>query len=925
MKPDLLPVSLIAADEPFSRLLDAVQAAGCPPDSVAWLLPRLEQAIALRAVLAERARAPVQVPPETLYTSTGGVFAGSSAFVVSPVIMTADRLSDHARSPQWLSLWMAAFQALSAVPELTHHARSTAQRWQLAQEYLLLAHACATRGADAAQAVADMARNHPLAGPEARIVLELAHHFAEELHSLQAPAPAHPGWVSVHTVVWLDDGEPVARDWLMRHAEGRRILRVDWLADAQAQASVAHATGETGVNQAVADSGHDRAGPSVDTRLAPVLLEAGDPQGVAHLAAQRILAWLRADPEAPIGVAVVDRLLARRLRSVLESAQVQVDDRTGWRLSTTRLSGWLDCLLDGWMRCDWSVWLAALEPHWMPLLRGEVSRVLLQRWTHLLERDPLRLDWERLRAEAQVLANQSDDPVVRDAIRQFVAAWDTWGCHDRSVSAWAHDVLGLLERLQSLPVLQADAAGVAFLAQLRVLARSGLSECCDASLFQLVLNTQLESVRFRPEDASSPVRFMPLQSFAMQRLPRLLVLGVARRHFMPSPPGLLPPSVATELGLSDPWLKRSQALAALTDILMGRGERVLAHQRQSGDQPEPLLGWLRAWGLQVQRRTGTDWRQTPVAIRRSVERKPVHPVSVTGWPAPATLSVEAVSALAGCPLRFVLSELADLKDRQPGVVADRAAVLRGIWVHDVLDRLWKTALQPGQAITAAEVSARNDRQAWIPLLDNALQASWRSLAQPVRAILFQERLEFERSLPGLAATLAERHAAGWRVVAQEYPVDKPVVYDPAHAPITVHGRLDRLERNGGAHAIVDVKTAAPKTLKARAAQWADYPQLPLYAHMLEQACDALAYLGLRGEAPAYIGLDAASPADMADAVMARLQQALAHLFAQAQPAQPLPGAECSWCDHAGACRHRWWSPEVPPVKTAASTETGGAE
>jgi ATP-dependent helicase/nuclease subunit B len=65
----------------------------------------------------------------------------------------------------------------------------------------------------------------------------------------------------------------------------------------------------------------------------------------AQFAAQTILDWLQ-QGKSHIALIAQDRVAARRIRALLERAQVYVADETGWKLSTTRsaaaLAAWFE-------------------------------------------------------------------------------------------------------------------------------------------------------------------------------------------------------------------------------------------------------------------------------------------------------------------------------------------------------------------------------------------------------------------------------------------------------------------------------------------------------------------------------------------------------------------------------------------------------
>ncbi|HRK57677.1 MAG TPA: hypothetical protein PLQ67_09175, partial [Burkholderiaceae bacterium] len=90
------------------------------------------------------------------------------------------------------------------------------------------------------------------------------------------------------------------------------------------------------------------------------ILEVTSLEDEASAVAQQVLEAL-GQGAGQIGLVVLDRLTARRVRALLERAQVQVLDETGWKLSTSRaaaaLMRWLDLLSDQFYWRDVLDWL----------------------------------------------------------------------------------------------------------------------------------------------------------------------------------------------------------------------------------------------------------------------------------------------------------------------------------------------------------------------------------------------------------------------------------------------------------------------------------------------------------------------------------------------------------------------------------------
>ena len=93
----------------------------------------------------------------------------------------------------------------------------------------------------------------------------------------------------------------------------------------------------------------------------PLALAAGaNLEDTAATIAQAVVVWLR-EGRSAIGLVALDRLIARRVRALLERAEIVVRDETGWKLSTTSAAAavmrWFDLVLDDLYWRDLLDWL----------------------------------------------------------------------------------------------------------------------------------------------------------------------------------------------------------------------------------------------------------------------------------------------------------------------------------------------------------------------------------------------------------------------------------------------------------------------------------------------------------------------------------------------------------------------------------------
>jgi ATP-dependent helicase/nuclease subunit B len=156
---------------------------------------------------------------------------------------------------------------------------------------------------------------------------------------------------------------------------------------------------------------------------------------------------------------------------------------------------------------------------------------------------------------------------------------------------------------------------------------------------------------------------------------------------------------------------------------------------------------------------------------------------------PKRISVTSVDRLKADPFAFYAQQILKLRSIDP-VDADHSAAWKGMAVHEVFerwlrdDRCEPDKLRPrAEALLAEETIHPMLRALWAPRLLEAIDA---------------------------LAEVESRNRAGGR-----RPVDAEVTGETQIADVTVHGRVDRIDRLAdGGLAIIDYKTGAPPSPKA---------------------------------------------------------------------------------------------------------------
>lgn len=828
---------------PFAAALDWLEQSRILPSDVLWVMPRIETVSDFKRQWARHHQ-------------------GQST--LGPWIQTADRLSQPNAMGPWLALQADLVGVLRELPRLAGGS-SRAQLWALAQEYLELALRQVLVQKRNTNALAQYSEDNAFAAEEAQVVATLAETYHAELSAL-LPGRAAPEQRQPKQVIWFDDGETIPGLWLEL-----------FYADAPVQVFSLPAIEGPKPWQDLCTRRFAQQPSRVVLQVAP------DETTQAQQAAHQILDWLRHEPGTEIAVAVLDRLAARRLVGLLAQFGVLVDDRTGWRLSTSSVAGWFDRLLrqyldHGQLTCIAQPFTGALLEQLEPWAFGkEGISYTLNQWatafSDLFAKYKLDLDLQQDEAGRQLLTvlglmRQVSAQTMFDA-REFVAAWQSWA----------------------------------------------------------------ESQRFRPQDIESPVRMVPLLSTRMQQFKRVLVLGCAQSHFQESPPGLLPPAVAQELGFAGPRLARIQKVSALHELLLNSGQITLLHSAQVAGKPEmllPELTWLdivlrdtaRHDMQQMDSHWSSRWHRQLPNHEVHVQEQAEPPLELAALPGgsskPESLRVTALDDWMACRLRFGLKHALPWP-AQYDDSAMRYEQLRGIFVHKVLE---KTAQHMANAGNAA-----NQLESWKQALLNQAQAVWGKLDLNDRATVYPFLKFFEQIVPRVAGKLMERKIQGWQFKGAEQTVEHPLMLQPSGAVVTLKGRVDRLDVRGQELGISDIKFTKPSVLKKRLQEPLSQPQLPAYQAMLNSPSAQLDFLGLHKDEVDWVTFPPLADEwqeqgfkSWGEVLLGELTHELDRFFSGTAVWQANPGDACEWCAVRGVCR-----PESLPEFAAGSSNEALSE
>jgi ATP-dependent helicase/nuclease subunit B len=638
----------------------------------------------------------------------------------------------------------------------------------------------------------------------------------------------------------------------------------------------------------------------------PEVLHTTDREREAQLAAQwvhrRLAEWQAAGrlDRAPVqaaspprlAIVALDRWLARRVRALLERANVLVDDREGWLLSTTvaasAVMGWLDVVATDGYHNDLVAWLDSRFVD----LPGDGA---VRRWVDRRVRGHRYLrGWRGLLA---------DDPP--EAMTRLVEAASRQR-QSQTIAAHVEALRGVLELARVPARLQGDEAGRQLLAVLAGIERSvaaGMRSDDHRPIgfgeFRALLAAALERHHFYDSAIASPVEMLTPADAAGCGFDAVLVLGAAEGA-LPSAPLSLPllneplrlllglPTAATQAA-------RQQRDVGLLLALARDSALTCRSDPQDGVQPSPWVERLHA----IVGDGALDQRVCLPGTLRRIEPRASRMPALALARLPESLAVGSLDRLLACPFRFLAQD--GWRLREPDQPIDVPSTReRGEFVHDVLHRFHEEADRLGlraepalHATLGALLRDVTDRLAEVELASSGSYlgeiAEWRAMLDAYVDWL-----------------VADGAAGGWKWLEGEQDGAVTVAWqaDGRQRTVTIKGRLDRLDGGAAGLRVIDYKLGDPQRLKRLADDPTRAAQLVMYAWIVEarRPVAETAYLSLRRDKVTLMALKQPAGA------LSAWQRMLPAYLARIDGGEPLAarGAECIHCTARGVCRKGHW-------------------
>ena len=649
----------------------------------------------------------------------------------------------------------------------------------------------------------------------------------------------------------------------------------------------------------------------------------------AHAIELQVRRWLL-DGADRIGIVTENRRLARRVRALLERANIALDDLSGWALSTTSaasaLERWLECVEEDFAHeplldvlksafvfpeLNRDQHLATVYRLEEDIIRNENVARNLDRYRRQLRRRRERLPGELGTAYDAVEALLDR---LQNAARPLIPLL---GNRTHTARVFLHALHDSIAQLGLDVAWRNDTAGARVVQELELLHNAAATSALRMTWleFRAWLGRAMEMYNFVPALAGRRVQLFNFANSALARFDALVIAG-CEQEYLPSAGQSSPffnDGVRAELALPTAQQHRSQMLHDFRRLLECAPRVLLTRVRDRDGEDVVASPW---WDtLQTFHRLAYGSGLHDLELEALVDdpRAQVQSGDLAPLPAPTyaprpqidadllpgNMSAHSYQTLMNCPYQFFAAY--GLKLKPPETV--REALQKddfGKRVHLCLQAFHaKTAGLP--APFNATVTAANR--------DTAIQ-HMEAIARAVFARDldddFRHRGWLKRWLAVVPAYIdwQIKRATQWTVDAVELKQQMALGPDA----LTLNGRIDRVDTGGAGVGIIDYKTGSVP--QQRDIDAGEAVQLPFYAALINDARAVISAEFVAIDTNA-VKTDATLNGDELYTLSKQNTDRLITIMGQLRNGHAAPAwgdvSTCALCDMEGLCRRSAWN------------------
>ncbi|MCG6937121.1 MAG: PD-(D/E)XK nuclease family protein [Gammaproteobacteria bacterium] len=657
-----------------------------------------------------------------------------------------------------------------------------------------------------------------------------------------------------------------------------------------------------------------------------------------------------------IAVISEDRKLSRRLRALLERANIQLQDNAGWSLATTQAASiierWLECIEEDFsayplLDCLKSPFINITHPVLGEQASEEDFKKNIYRFEHdLVFHENISSNIKQYKASLKARLHRlshwpakSYDELVSTLnyientakpLTGLYAAANKSGHSGGDKIPLTGFLDALLTSLQQLGVIQRyrnDEAGLKLLNTFEQLKQSLKFSNPALSWFdcRTWLGMALESQHFTPSTNNAIVQLMTLEQSSHLDFDCIVIAGVEPQHY----PGSANDSpffnqaVRVSLGLKTWEEQRRQRHELFNRVLLAAPDILLTACNEEKGEAKPVSPWLELLINFYQLAHGDkddislynnylkdlfnsnyevfncDERALP---KQSSQPSPALPGDLI----PQRISASGYQRIINCPYQYFSADGLGLKPLEE--LSDELKKSDyGERIHLILQSFHGGHKKYGKAFDQT-ITQANRQQAE----DYLVQLSEKVfVADMENNVLHRSWLyRWKKHIPSYINWQIQ-HQGDWNIYLSEKHVESELVgsgNEILHDAVTLYGRLDRIDqhRENNTHAIIDYKTG--RTASQEDVDSGENVQLSSYA-LLDPDASEVSYLSV-DSSDRKVQSKSSLAGEELQINREENKQRLLTLFKQMKNSQTLPAwgddSVCSYCDFSGLCRKQQW-------------------
>ncbi len=657
-----------------------------------------------------------------------------------------------------------------------------------------------------------------------------------------------------------------------------------------------------------------------------------------------------------IAVISEDRKLSRRLRALLERANIQLQDNAGWSLATTQAASiierWLECIEEDFsayplLDCLKSPFInithsilgekATEEDYRKNIYRFEHDLVFHENVSSNIEQYKSRLK-QRLGRLSHWPADSYEDLVntlnyiqktAEPLSRYYSAANANAGSNKIILSDFLDVLVNSLQQLGVFQRYQNDEAGLILLKTFEELKQSikFSSPVLSWHDCRTWLGIALEAQHFTPSTNNAVVQLMTLEQSSHLNFDCIVIAATESQHFPGSANNspFFNQAVHASLGLKTWEQQRRQRHELFNRALLSAPDILLTACNEDKGEKKPVSPWLEllinfhqlAYGKNTESKRiynnylshlsksnsevfNCDDIELPEA---STQPSPAIPLDLI----PNRITASSYQRIINCPYQYFSADGLGLKPLEE-LTDELKKSDYGERIHLILQSFHSGHKKYGKAFSQ-NITNTNRLQAEDYLTKLSEKVFLSDLENNVlhRSWLYR----WKKHIPSYINWQIQ-HQVDWGIYLTEEIIETTLAdinSDIADDSVTVYGRLDRIDlhKENKSHAIIDYKTGKTASLEDVAS--GENVQLSTYA-LLDTEASEVSYLSVDSSSQKVESKSSLTGEEL-QLNREENKQRLLTLFNQMKNNQPLPAwgddTVCRYCDFSGLCRKAEWT------------------